>query len=89
MKTTMNIKYKLFICLILLLTTLISCSTLRLPKDATPAEKRAALCADAQMGYSLSLAMLENLNPNAAENNYWLAYKMGAAAALKLYCPGL
>jgi hypothetical protein len=41
------------------------------------------------MGYSLSLAMLENLNPNAAENNYWLAYKMGAAAALKLYCPGL
>jgi hypothetical protein len=63
-----------------------SCSTMGLPTDATPVQKRAAMCSDAQMGFALSQAMLEGtLAPDALK--YWVAYKAGAALALQTYCP--
>jgi hypothetical protein len=63
------------------------CATATLPQGSTPDQVNAAMCADAQMGYAVSSAWLETVkNPNAAENNYWTAYRAAAAVALQTYC---
>jgi hypothetical protein len=64
---------------------LTGCSTTQLPAGATAAEKRAALCSDAQMGYTLSTSMIESATTVEA-NKYWQLYKVGAAMALQTYC---
>ena len=65
------------------------CSTIAAYKDtnATAATKKAALCSDAQMGYTMSMAMLDNKSMTQAESVYWNAYKVGASLALTIYCP--
>ena len=61
------------------ITLVPSCSTIPISKDT--------LCKDAQMGYSLSLAMLDTAL-TAEGNVYWLAYKVGAGMAIQTYCGG-
>jgi hypothetical protein len=76
------------ILLIISMLVMAGCSTMGLSTTATVAEKRAALCQDAQMGFALSQAMLEGvLAPEAMK--YWVAYKAGASLALQTYCPAL
>jgi hypothetical protein len=65
--------------------TLSGCATANLPADATPEAKRVALCSDAQMGYALSMVMLDS-KLTTDENVYWVVYKNGASLALKTYC---
>jgi hypothetical protein len=61
-----------------IILTLMGCAS-------TSAPQRNELCAQAQMGYTLSVVMLENtLAP--PDNAYWQLYKRGAAEALRLYC---
>ena len=65
------------------------CSTIAAYKNpnATAAEKKAALCSNAQMGYAYSTAVMNTESMTPAQALYWDAYKSGAALALKLYCP--
>lgn len=68
--------------LVALVLSLVGCSSLGVSGDT-----KAKLCQDAQMGYNLSLAMLDT-QLTAAGNQYWLAYKVGAGLAIQMYCAG-
>lgn len=70
----------------LLLTA--GCATLQLDDNATAQDRRAAHCADAQMGYALSCSILEGSGLSLAAGAYWIAYKAGASLALQTFCPG-
>jgi hypothetical protein len=49
------------------------------------ASDKAAMCKNAQFGYTLSVAMLDKpMTEQAAA--YWAAYKVGAQLALQTYC---
>lgn len=66
--------------------TLMACASTQLPKDATPAQKQAAKCEDAQAALAMADAVISKggLGNNAAV--YWTAYKSGAEVAISAYC---
>jgi hypothetical protein len=78
---------KITLLLVIVLFLLTACATTLLPTNPTPLQKKAALCQDAQMGYNLSIVMLDTLLSKEA-NIYWLTYKTGASLAIQLYCGG-
>jgi hypothetical protein len=75
-------------CVLLLAICTQSCATLGLDSNATAEQKRSAICQDAQTAYALSVVTIETaataMTPQAAA--YWIAYKAGAALAIKTYC---
>ena len=73
------------VVMFVVLSILSGCSTATLPANSTPEAKKAALCSDAQMGYALSMVMLDS-ELTTDGNKYWIAYKAGAALTLKTYC---
>jgi hypothetical protein len=73
---------------ILLILMIAGCSTMQLSQDATAAQKKAALCSDAQMGYALSSSIMATQSMTPEQAKYWAAYQTGAALALQTYCPG-
>ena len=74
------------IILAFVVVALTGCATTQLPSGATAAEKKAAMCSDAQMGYALSQAMLGQFVTSPEAQKYWIAYRVGAELALKLNC---
>lgn len=73
--------------LLLLVVVLASCASMMLSPDASQQEKLAAMCRDAQFGYTLSIAMLDK-QLTASESQYWQAYKVAAIVSLQQYCMG-
>jgi heme/copper-type cytochrome/quinol oxidase subunit 3 len=72
-----------------ILATLIlitGCATMGLTPAATQAEKRAAMCTDAQTAYLMSVAFLDQIAVGQAAD-YWKAYKSGAMIGIQAYCP--
>jgi hypothetical protein len=63
-----------------------SCAMLRLNRESTPAEKRAAICQDAAAGYALSVACLNEAFDESEASKYWSTYKLGTESALAVYC---
>lgn len=68
---------------------LTGCATMNLPDDATPAEQRAALCADGQIGLAMADAALAKVGLSADEIQYWTAFRAGAQIAVDGYCGGV
>lgn len=63
-----------------------SCSVLRLNRQSTPAERKAAICQDAAVGYALSVNCLDKVMEGSEGAKYWTAYKIGTESALAIYC---
>lgn len=63
-----------------------SCAMLRLNRESTLAERRAAICKDAATGYALSVACLDGVMEGSEAAKYWTTYKLGAESALAVYC---
>jgi hypothetical protein len=76
---------KLIAIIMIALFALSACATATLPTGATPAEKAAAQCRDAQLGIAIAETVL--LQPQTAEaKTYWDRYLAGARLALATYC---
>jgi hypothetical protein len=76
---------KLISLTIIVLLALSACATATLPTNATPAEKAAALCKDAQLG--IIFAETQRLQAGSVESRaYWERYIEAARAALTTYC---
>lgn len=72
----MNVTWKHILVILALALALAGCAT-----------DKATNCRNAQFGYTLSVAMLEQvatMSPQLAA--YWAAYKVGAQLALQTYC---
>jgi hypothetical protein len=65
---------------------LMGCSTANLPASATPEETNAALCKDAQLGFTIVEIALAKPNMTEAEKLYWAKYKAAVAMAVTNYC---
>jgi len=72
--------------IIVCLWGVLCCSTLALNRDSTPAERKAAICKDAAMGYALSVSCLEGSVKDSDHAKYWTAYKLGVESAMVAYC---
>jgi hypothetical protein len=66
---------------------LASCQTMALPSDATPQEKRVALCADALSSLQLAIIGIE-LAVSPESLTYWTRWMDGAQRGAALYCGG-
>ena len=73
---------------VLLCVTLCGCATANLTSNATPAEKKAAMCADARQGLAIAEIGLETA-ASPAQRAYWQKYLTGVLAAIELYCGGV
>lgn len=62
------------------------CATTALGPNATSAEKKAALCADAKAGLQTADAALAVAPVGSQEKAYWEAFKAGALVASTAYC---
>jgi PBP1b-binding outer membrane lipoprotein LpoB len=73
---------------LILALTLSGCATLQLGDNATSAEKKAALCLDAQSGMAMADAALAAI-PEAGASEYvlyWNAFRAGALIGINSYC---
>ena len=73
------------VAILFLFVGLCGCATLMTGDDATSAEKRAAICLDAQTSLAVADAALsETLEPK--EKAYWEAFRTGCEIAIMAYC---
>jgi hypothetical protein len=71
---------------ILVLALFVSaCATANLPDNATPEERRAALCMDAQTGLAMAEAALAG-HLSSEERAYWRSFRRGAMIGINTYC---
>jgi len=83
MKTTMAA-----IAILALLITMPGCATYQVSQDsgATTADKKAALCMDAQSALAMADAGLTAARPGSDEARYWTAFRTGAQIGINAYC---
>jgi hypothetical protein len=76
---------KLISLTIIVLFTISACATATLPTNATPAEKAAALCKDAQLGIIYADTM--RIQAQSVDSRaYWERYIEAARLTLQTYC---
>lgn len=64
---------------------LVGCATASLPGNATPAEKREAMCLDARRGLALGqIGVSTAVGPDQV--TYWQRWLEGARQGIELYC---
>ncbi|MCE5334111.1 MAG: hypothetical protein LLG06_05935 [Desulfobacteraceae bacterium] len=74
--------------LAVILTMLSACATYQVSKDptATAADKKAALCMDAQNSLAMADAGLSAAQPGSDAARYWTAFRNGAQIGINAYC---
>ena len=77
---------KRLMILAMFMLILTGCATTQLTSTSTEAQKKAALCQDAQMGMAIADAVVQTQTLTEQESKYWTAYKVSAETAIKLYC---
>ena len=82
-----NRKRFLLLCALLAaaMTLTLACATMSLPENATPDEKREAMCLDARQGLAVGQIGL-SVAGSAAETVYWQRWLTGAQQARDIYC---
>ncbi|MFA5378186.1 MAG: hypothetical protein WC455_20705 [Dehalococcoidia bacterium] len=76
------------LAIIMIVLLLAGCATLSLDDNATSAEKKAALCLDAQSGLAMADAALAAVPAVGASEYvlYWNAFRAGALIGINSYC---
>ncbi|MCE5335474.1 MAG: hypothetical protein LLG06_12900 [Desulfobacteraceae bacterium] len=87
-ESIMTRKIKVLLVLTMIVAMISACATYQVSQDpsATSADKKAALCMDAQNSLAMADAGLSAAQPGSDGARYWTAFRTGAQIGINAYC---